>query len=173
MTDTKVTENFTQKTHPELFEKVGVKSHQIDISWVEKIGFWSIVWSQFKKNKIAMFGLRCIVVLIFIAIMAPLITLDKPFFCYVEGEGIYLPWFKALFDRNFFENGVDIFFNLLIILAPIYFLFIWFIKRKLGKAFTIYFLNILAVFIVIHLFIFGLVNTLGRYGISADRKSVV
>ncbi len=164
---------------------------------VEQVSYWAIVWGQVKKNKIGMFGIWCILGLILIAVFAPFISLNKPFwfqpfdvpltktFIYpplkisltpYEAEGtdhgikvawglgrqkretliilepgrkqavgpdgsmgwiirsveknyfftpckVY-PFFASLFDRGFFENAVDIFFNLVMVLSPL-FLFIW------------------------------------------------
>jgi peptide/nickel transport system permease protein len=162
-------EELTPEKHPELFETVGVKSTQIDIEWVEKMSFWSIVWAQLKKNKQAMFGLYCIFGLIFLATFAPVLSLDKPFFCYIEGEGWYFPWFKALFDRNFFENGVDIFFNLLLVLSPLYAFVLWYLYKTLDKLFYIHFLKIMGLFLASHLLLFAAtMSPVGWYGVPPD-----
>ena len=41
--------------------------------------YWSIVWFQFKKNKLSVFGLIMIFVLVLTAIIAPFIAHNKPF----------------------------------------------------------------------------------------------
>ncbi|MDP7422708.1 MAG: hypothetical protein QGH40_12580, partial [bacterium] len=46
---------------------------------VEQVSYWAIVWGQVKKNKIGMFGIWCILGLILIAVFAPFISLNKPF----------------------------------------------------------------------------------------------
>ena len=50
---------------------------------------------------------------------APLIALDQPFFVRTA-EGLEFPFFPALFNRLLFENGVDVVFNLLFVLSPLY-----------------------------------------------------
>lgn len=75
--------------------------------------FGDIVWIQFKKNKVAYWSLWGLGFLFFLAIVAPIIASGRPFIWDV-GEGASYPWFSSLFDRNYFENPVDIFFNLLL-----------------------------------------------------------
>ncbi len=85
----------------------------------EKIPYSTIVWQQLKKNRLAVVGLWSLVVLINLAIFAPLIALNKPFF-FIIGDAVEFPWLISLFDRNFFENSIDIFFNLLMLMAPVH-----------------------------------------------------
>lgn len=163
-------EKLTPEYHPELFEEVGVASDKIDIKWVEKIGFWSIVWTQFKKNKVAMFGLYCIVLLVSIAIFAPILSLDKAFYCYIDGVW-YFPWARALFDRLFFENGVDIFFNLMMVLSPLYILIFLTIKKIAGKHLSLYFVRILMFYIILHGALFAVVvSKAGPFYYSTSAK---
>lgn len=86
--------------------------------------YWGIVAAQFRKNRVASLGLWGIIATVGAAIAAPLICLDIPFWIRtVDGAGRHVtefPWFSALlFDRNLFENGVDVFFNLLLVLSPL------------------------------------------------------
>lgn len=85
---------------------------------IEKIDYWTIVWGQFRKNKLAMIGLISIIFLVLLAVYAPFISLDRPLFYSYKSEWGF-PFFWSLFDRNFFENGVDLFFNIQIFLLPI------------------------------------------------------
>lgn len=99
--------------------------------------YGDIIWGQFKKYPISYYSMWGVVGLFFIAIIAPIIALNVPFYIAVpEGVGPehlqgdwHLPWFAALFDRNFFESGLDIFFNLLIFLMPAIFM-TWFAYRQ-------------------------------------------
>ena len=49
--------------------------------------------------------------------------LERPFYIgYTNAEGVKVtefPWFWSLFDRLLFENGVDIFFNIVLVLSPL------------------------------------------------------
>ncbi len=92
----------------------------------EKTSYWSIVWSQLKRNRLAMFGLWCIIFIAALAVFAPLVSLNRPFYFFPE-NGIpdtsaarHFPFIIALFDTNFFENAVDIFFNTFMVLSPLF-----------------------------------------------------
>jgi peptide/nickel transport system permease protein len=77
----------------------------------EDVTFADIVWGQFKKNKVSLASLYGLGGLFLIAIVAPLVASGRPYI-WDAGEGLQLPWLTSLFDRNYFENPVDIFFNL-------------------------------------------------------------
>ncbi|MBU4483885.1 ABC transporter permease [bacterium] len=53
----------------------------------------ALVWSQFKKNKMALFGLIVVLTLFSVAIFAPLIANDKPYICKIDSK-IYFPIIK-------------------------------------------------------------------------------
>ncbi len=73
-----------------------------------------IVWGQFRKRRIAMASLWGLLGLVLLAVYVPFLANNKPFLWKVPGEGLSSPWLSSLFDRTFFENGVDIFFNVLL-----------------------------------------------------------
>jgi peptide/nickel transport system permease protein len=87
--------------------------------------YGDIVWEQFRKYPLAYYSLYGIFALFVIAIIAPVIALNVPFYVSVSEAtsgvepGTYFPWFAALFDANFFESGVDIFFNFLFFALPL------------------------------------------------------
>lgn len=90
----------------------------------DEITYWTIVGGQFKKNRLASVGLWAIIGLFLLAVYAPLLVLDQPFYIsYVNDAGARvteLPWLsRLLFDRNLFENAIDLFFNLLLLLSPL------------------------------------------------------
>ena len=87
-----------------------------DVAPPEDQTFGDIVWLQFKKNRVAYFSLWGLGALFVLAVVAPLIASGRPFIWDV-GDGVTMPWFSGLFDRNYFENPVDIFFNLLLVAA--------------------------------------------------------
>lgn len=76
--------------------------------------YGEIVWGQFRKRGLAYGAMWGVFGLFALAIACPLIASNKPFLWIVSGEGVQFPWFSALFDRNFYENSVDIFFNALL-----------------------------------------------------------
>jgi peptide/nickel transport system permease protein len=98
----------------------------------EYASYWSIVWEQYRKNKIAFGGLSAIGMLFALAIFAPVFASKLPY-VWMDAEGISFPWLKGLlFNRNAFNSAIDIFFNLLLVLSPV-FAGLYFIgKRKLS-----------------------------------------
>ena len=78
--------------------------------------YGDIVWTQFKKNRVAYFALWGLGALILTAVFAPVIASTRPFWWSLEGE-TGSPWLRSLFDTNFFENPVDLFFNLGMVLG--------------------------------------------------------
>jgi hypothetical protein len=94
----------------------------------QRISYWSIVWEQLRKNRIAVFGLWCIGVLVLLAVYAPLLSLDQPL-VWRDATGWSSPLLLGLFNRLLFENAVDVFFNLLMVLSPLY-AAIWVLARR-------------------------------------------
>lgn len=91
--------------------------------------YGEIVWGQFKKYPLSLWSLYGVGVLFVVAMIAPIIAMNIPFYISVpQGvgpeavQGISFPWFVALFDKNFYETGVDIFFNVLLLTTPVGFL---------------------------------------------------
>ncbi len=94
-----------------------------------------IVWRQFRQYSFSYAALIGLGVLVVLALVAPVIAMNVPFYLYVpEGvgppalQGVSFPWFWALFDINFFENNVDIFFNLLLFTVPLNLALWWLIR---------------------------------------------
>ena len=87
-----------------------------DVAPPEDQTFGDIVWIQFKKNRVAYVSLWGLAGLFLLATIAPLLASGRPFIWDI-GEGRSYPWFSSLLDRNYFENPVDIFFNLILIVA--------------------------------------------------------
>ncbi len=81
----------------------------------------AIVWQQFRKNRPAVFGMWCVIILFLLATFAPLICMNQPLYFASNGR-VSFPVFQSLFNRNIWENSVDIFFNLLLVLSPVYLL---------------------------------------------------
>jgi peptide/nickel transport system permease protein len=101
---------------------------------VARSSYWMLVWKELEKNKTAVLGIRCIAVLFLLAVCAPLISLNQPFF-YRGAEPWSLPFLSALFNRLLFENAVDVFFNLILVLGPVYAGVYLVAKRRLGSRF--------------------------------------
>jgi peptide/nickel transport system permease protein len=100
----------------------------------QQLSYLSMVWAKLRKNRISVFGVWCIGVLLLLAVIAPLISLNQPFY-WNEGNGAKFPFFPSLFNRLLFENTVDILFNLLFVLAPLYVLIIAIVVKRTGPRF--------------------------------------
>ncbi len=82
----------------------------------EDLTYADIVWTQFRKNRVAYWALWGLAALVLLGVGAPVLASSQPY-VWTTGEGTTLPWLHSLFDRIFFENPVDIFFNLLLVLG--------------------------------------------------------
>ena len=100
-----------------------------------RISYWSIVWAQLRKNRIALAGIWCIAVLFLLAVYAPFFYMDEPL-VWIAGGDLRMPFFAALFNRLLFENSVDLFFNLMLVLSPLAFLVYWTVRRATGERFS-------------------------------------
>lgn len=94
----------------------------------QKVSYWSVVWSQFKKNKTAIWGLWAIGIMFVLAVYSPLIAFDVPFTYSIDGQRDF-PFLKELFNVNRFENSVDIFFNILMVASPLYIIAFFLLKK--------------------------------------------
>jgi peptide/nickel transport system permease protein len=88
--------------------------------------YGEIVWGQFQKYPMSLWSLWGIGFLFVVATYAPALAMNVPFYISVpQGvgpehiQGVHFPWFAALFDANFFDSGVDIFFNVLVFGGPL------------------------------------------------------
>lgn len=57
-------------------------------------GYWQMVWKQFRKNKIAVWSLRVVYILIFFAVFADFLANEKPLVCSYDNH-IYFPVFRS------------------------------------------------------------------------------
>ena len=99
-----------------------------------RVAYASLVWDQLSRNRVAMVGLFALGVFFVLAVYAPLLSLGQPLL-WIDDEGVRFPWFGALFNRLLFENAVDIFFNLLMLLSPFYLLLYFALRRRYGADF--------------------------------------
>jgi len=127
-----------------------------------RVGHWSLVFREFRRSRLAILGMWAIFGLIALAVFAPVLSLNQPF-VYRNEHGTSFPWFRALFDRLVFENGIDVFFNLLLVGAPVYALLYAVFRKKLGAAFAERRGKIIGYFALAHTVLFLLI-TPQRFG---------
>jgi peptide/nickel transport system permease protein len=122
----------------------------IEETVTERVGGWALVRRELEKNRVAVWGMRAIALLVALAITAPLLSSNQPFL-YRDASGLSSPWLYSLFDRLVYENSVDVFFNLLLVVAGPFAAAYFAAKRRLGTRFSRLRGRLLAVFALIHL----------------------
>lgn len=77
--------------------------------------YFDIVWKQFRKNRIAVRMLYIVAVLFLMAIFAPVIASNQPFWFRETNGAILFPWLVALFNP---ETAIDFVFNIALLIFP-------------------------------------------------------
>ena len=93
---------------------------------------WSIALRQFRKRATAVWGLRGVRMLFYVAVFAPALCCGLPLVWREPGGSLEFPWFAKVFDRLYWANGVDRFFNLLMF-AVLAWWIIGFVRRILER----------------------------------------
>jgi peptide/nickel transport system permease protein len=118
-------------TMPELPPAAPAKASSASAPDERSAGFLTLAARELKKNRLAVLGLWAILGLFLLAVFAPVLALNQPFL-YGDANGWRSPWLVSLFDRLVFENAVDIFFNLLLVLSPFALAGGYWLRRKHG-----------------------------------------
>lgn len=126
------------------------------IEVAERISYSTLVFRELRKNRIALTGLWAIGLLFALGVYAPLLSLNQPFVLR-DASGWSSPWARALFDRLQFENAVDVFFNLILVLGPLYFAAYRLTKRRFGADFVRVRARVVGGILATHFLCFGLV----------------
>jgi peptide/nickel transport system permease protein len=115
----------------------------------ERIGGFALALRELEKNRVAVWGMRAIALLVVLAVTAPVISSNQPF-VWRDATSLSSPWLHSLFDRLVYENAVDVLFNLLLVLAAPFAVAYIVTKRRLGKRFSRARARLLAAFALIH-----------------------
>ena len=118
--------------------------------------YWTIVWRQLRQNGLAVFGLAAIAAFFELAIFAPLISHDQPF-VWMDDQGLSFPWLRSLFNRLIFQNAVDVYFNLAMVLSPLALVVYLVARRRLGERIVVGRSRIIALILLVHAALFLLV----------------
>lgn len=57
----------------------------------KKQGYWRLVWRQFRRNPLAMFGLALVLALFLVALVAPFLAGEKPIYMTLDGNAYWFP----------------------------------------------------------------------------------
>lgn len=83
---------------------------------MEGEAYFDIVWKQFRKNRIAVRMLYIVALLFLMAIFAPVVASNYPYWFREKDGPTVFPWFVALFNA---ETAIDYVFNIaLVIFVP-------------------------------------------------------
>lgn len=99
--------------------------------------YWEMIWKQFKKHPMGIFGLTVVGIFCLVGVYAPFLASSKPLIVKYDGDW-YFPLFRYLFYAEFFTKKLDIFFNLLMFTLPAFLLAFWLFRNSkfsLGTAF--------------------------------------
>jgi len=92
--------------------------------------FWSDAATRFWHEKAGLFGATILFIFVFVALYAPFLASSKPIVVCLDGEW-YFPLFRYYFSSLFFTKSIDLFFNVLGAMAPLFFIaFFWCKKRR-------------------------------------------
>ena len=89
---------------------------------------WAIAARQFRKRATAVWGLWGVRALFYLAIFAPVLCSGLPLIWRDPGGSFEFPWLAKVFDRLYWANGVDRFFNLLMFTTVV-----WWIVRLIVR----------------------------------------
>ena len=132
---------------------------------LEKISYLSMVWARMRKSRITVIGVWCIGALVLLAVYAPIVSLNQPFY-WNQGTGAEYPFFRGLFNRLLFENTVDIFFNLLLILGPAYVALFYAVKKRSGRRFFQVRIRLLLAIVAFHTLVLGAMTPQRPFGVE-------
>lgn len=116
-----------------------------------------LLWDGFKKNKIALFSLIFLIVLSFVGTYAPFFASSKPILVLYHGK-VFSPLMRYLFYKGFFTKSIDLFFNVLMCLLPLFFLCWLLLKDLLKKPTSLLFPFLIAQLAFTYLFSLGIVK---------------
>lgn len=94
-----------------------------------KLSYSQLVWLQFRKKKIAMAALYTVGFLLLVAVFAPLFIGSRPYYIRIGDGPLESPWLRSLFDIHYYRCTIDLLFNLLMVLSPIFLLGYWVNRR--------------------------------------------
>lgn len=83
--------------------------------------YWIAVWKRFKNHRLGVIALCVVVAFCTAGIYAPFLASSKPLFVWYDNAP-YFPLFRYLFYHGFYSKNLDIFFNIMILTTPLFFI---------------------------------------------------
>ncbi|HLY74622.1 MAG TPA: ABC transporter permease [Planctomycetota bacterium] len=87
---------------------------------MEGEAYFDIVWKQFRKNRVAVLMLGLIAGMFVVAIFAPVIASNQPFWFREADGSMAFPWIVSLLNP---ETAIDFVFNVALLLLPVWAVF--------------------------------------------------
>lgn len=84
--------------------------------------YWQVIWTQYKKSKIALIALILFTLFFLIGLYAPLLASSKPLIVRYNGT-TYFPLLRYLFYQSYYTKPIDLFFNAAMFTLPLAVLF--------------------------------------------------
>jgi peptide/nickel transport system permease protein len=103
----------------------------------KQYSYWTHIFLQFIKKPLGVAGLLLVCIYCIVGVYAPFLASSKPFFVYWNGIW-YFPLFRYLFYSGFFTKNLDIFFNLLLVILPIFIVTAWLFPRNKWKKYVLW-----------------------------------
>lgn len=95
---------------------------------------WKLLWTQFRRRKIALIALIILALFFIVGLYAPLLASSKPLLVLWNGK-LYSPLLRYLFYPGFYSKPIDLFYNLLMFTLPLTLLGVWLLKGRLRSLF--------------------------------------
>ena len=132
---------------------------------------WDIVGRQFRKHRPAVWGLRVTIGLILIAVYAPVIASGHPFVYTTPDGTTTFPWFSNLFDTRAWDQLIDRFFNLGMVVLTGYFL-VKFAMKFFGVGAQAPIRRLWRRFAILAFVVIGILQATGTWGVTSNPTTV-
>lgn len=91
--------------------------------------YFDIVWKQFRKNRAALWMLWVIAGLFVLAIFAPALASNQPYW-FADAHGVRFPWLVSLLNP---DTAIDFVFNVALLIFPVWVIASWLLNECLRR----------------------------------------
>jgi peptide/nickel transport system permease protein len=113
--------------------------------------FFRNAWSRYRSDPLAMVGLYGVILLIGVAVMAPLLSNSRPLLLYRDGQ-LTFPFWRYIFAPDSIESLVEKVFNYFLLFLPCAGI-IWFFLRRHAKKMLFICIGTMAILLTIPFFL--------------------